>query len=329
MIMNWLDAINKSGWQVGIDVSALNVNFLCIKNESNMPSLQALAKVKNTNLRGISSILSYSEIQTGHIRATVRDTKLKYGLVTIPNVPKNELSPVIMWAVKDNLKISLEDYSYCYNLVQKSADDKTITFMAYAIEKQKILECKNKIRSFGLKNPSIIEPSIYSLSNSVLYNYNIKENEYIALIDMGESFTQFIVVGQNGLIYFRPISAMSINELYDQAYAELAIDEQQFEKDINSDSVKEIILQYISKICIETQYSIQRYQTIFPNQPITQILLTGEGAKFEIAQNQLESILHLTVGILNPFKKINTSNFNKDEIDKYKYFSATAAGLAL
>ncbi len=288
---------------VGIDVTAKDVKMVCLTQKAGQVHLADYAVAPLTDPESVKKALLHPAIHRGTTRYSIHDGTIKIRKITVPIVPKQELDEVIRWALKDATKTSVEGHTIRYYPVG-GAGDKQQSYLAMAVEQKKIQDHVIELQKIGVGQPQLIEPSAQALANCVGHNYELKLTDRCAAIHLDPYLAYYTVVSPEGLLFYRTFSRIDGNTRTD-------------------------LSQFFSKLTVEIQYSCENYLAQFPNQPITQAILSGEEAALPGLKAHIEETLQVPTQQLEVFKKIELSEQQRAGLGDSAISHCIAVGLAL
>ena len=325
---------------VGIDLGATNVKMICLKNGKTGLEMESHGFIKRKNGDQLKKIFQSPMIKKSRIRVNIEDASMKIRKADVPPAPKEELEEIIKWSMRDVLGSQTEDFIFRWTPLPKEPKQREESYLVYALKRESIQNYLKLLKELGLKNIDILEPNISALYLALQQNYPLLPKDRYVIIDMGSTFTHFSVSSFKGPLFSRPLGGMAGESLTKQISRNLGIDEEKAEElkihfpnpDADTETqikLKNTISHYHSKAALEIQLSIDAYLTQFPLQNVTKIFFTGGGAHLAGLMEHIEETLNILVEKFEPFQKVGTSNFRKEELNEKKYFYALAYGLAL
>ena len=324
---------------VGIDLGSDNVKLICLLSSKGTYELVSHALIRKNNMHTLLEFLAHPDLKNASLRIAIQDPNLKVQKLKVPVVPREEMEQAVTWTLKEAVEMPIDDYTVRYYDNLSQSDAKTVSVTAIAMEKKKIADWLHFMSEVGIANPSIAEPDIQSLANAVNYNYELKESDRYAVIDIGKAQTQCVVLSSNGIEFYRPFSGVCGNDLTMSLSHDLNTDHEESERMVlevsnnlkcsHHDEVQEVIGRFCAKFCVQAQYAIENYMGIAKDKPITNVLLSGGGANLKGLKEQIQETLHHPTDLIDPFIKLNCANFDKKEYEGFKTLYSVAAGLAL
>ena len=215
------------------------------------------------------------------VAASFDDPTIRIRKVELPKMPEADLLEAIKWDIRDRLDGDIDEFTVNHSLLDEKEDGDNIIWqlVAYAVKKETIYKVQRKLESVGLM-PFMIEPAAVTLSAALDRCYP-KEDDYIAGVEIGYTRSLFFVIGKRNFIYSRIITDISLEQL---------------EKEPEN---------FLQKVAIQVQKSVDTFQVIFKTQGVSQLLLCGGGALIPDIVDYLSTNLGIPVSKLNPFSTLN------------------------
>ncbi len=325
-------------WSIGLDLGADQVKFICLAHLKGTHELMAHGLFKRSNTDGIRAALRHPAIRNGDIRANVADPGIRIQKLDLPEVPESELDEIAKWAIKDQLENSLEEYLFRYDRTGEVPTKTGVPYLVIAVPQRAIENLEKELKGLGIRRAHVIEPNIYALANSVLHNYEPQKDDRYAVIDLGKVQALFGVVSPHGLVNSRDLKGIS-GEILTQLLSSdrgVSLEEAERYKISEPDLLRgpqagntEGLVQYLSRAAVEIQHSLDNYALLYPKDSITNILLTGGESCLKILSPYIQDTLKIPTRVLDPFRKVDISRFEKTNLDQTKALYGVAMGLAL
>ncbi|MBI5747026.1 MAG: type IV pilus assembly protein PilM, partial [Nitrospirae bacterium] len=217
-----------------------------------------------------------------------KNTLIRY--LTIPKMPKEEISEAIKWESKKITPIPVEDLVIDYLIVGETEerDIKRYEIVLVAVEREAVMDQISSLKKAGLK-AAAIDVNPLSVLNAIRLNYADDLADNIVFVDIGAGKTE-INISKKGILRFTrsvqigggDITAALSRELQlDYADAERMkkefgmIDGSSGTPDRPDNRVKDIIKNEADRLILEVQRSIDYYRAQFREGSIKKIILMG------------------------------------------------------
>lgn len=326
-------------WSVGLDIGTDSVKLICLAPHQEQKQLMAHATFARNDVGSIKEALRQSAIKDSDLRVSIQDPSMKIKKLDLPDVPVDEVEEVIRWGMKDAVggDQSIEKYVFRHLSLSAQMEQKLKPYLVFGLEADKIAERQSEVRKLGVGRIDILEPHIHALANSVQHSLKPENNQRVAVVDFGKSLPVFLVVSSEGLLFARNLNGVSGEALTMQICRTLQISFDEAEKikmgsgqnERNEKIPQETTRQFLSRVAIEIQNSLDSFMLQSQQFPVSQILVTGKGARFHYLREHLHDTLKIPTHFLNPFQNLDTSRFGAPEMEEIALNYGVALGLAL
>jgi type IV pilus assembly protein PilM len=256
--------------------------------------------------------------------------------VSLPQMTEDELSESIKFEAEQYIPFDIEDVNLDFQIIGQREEDDQMDVMIVAVKKDKINEYTSAVRESGL-SPVIVDVDAFALENLYEINYEIREDENIALVNIGAS-TININILRGGVSIFTRDSAMGGN-LHTEALQKgfvISFDDAERLKHgeavegVSHDEVASVLNSASEEIITEISKSFDYYKGATRQEEIHEIILSGGCALVKDFVPLLSERIGIGVKIIEPFKNINIpAKFDKGYLQKVGPVVAIATGLAL
>lgn len=268
----------------------------------------------------------------------IEDSSLKIRRVDLPKMPDGDLREAIRWQLRDVLEGPATDYVLRYSVIEEylSGETKKLALVAYAIKKEIIQERVQFLKGLSLI-PEAIEPTSVSLIAAFHEIHGWKTGEFYGLIDLGESKSVFLAMGEGKLYFSRPLAGISGRDLQSVLAKEFGLSEDDagrlkrhlFEGSPPAgplsglkERAEALTASFYTQICLETQRSLDAFFLMFRKEKIHHLFLCGGGATMPGLSAAMSRNLALETSVLDPRKKFG-------ETAPLSHLFDAALGLAL
>ncbi len=188
--------------------------------------------------------------------------------------------------------------------------------------------------------PMSVEIDASALANIFEVNYPDEKDKVVALMNVGSSKINVVVVSKGVVSFFRDV-ATGGNYITEEITRRLKVSFQQAESlkcgsqsaddSILPNQVEEVVAEIAGNMAGDVSRVFDYYQNISPEDEISKIYITGGATKSHTFVSALESEIGIPVEKLNPFKEIivPAQMFTQEELDDYSHTAAVCMGLAL
>lgn len=331
----------KNGLTVGIDLGVETIKVVVIHSDQQHLSLVSHA-VLNIDDPRVKYLLRQSNVTHGDVRIGFKDPKLKIREVSIPSVPDHEVSQVLQWSIKELIKSPLEDYLFQFYKLENastSLETREDPYIVFGTEKDFFKEHVGSMKRLKVPKPSVIEPHAQSLANCVQFNYTLGERDRVALLDVGNTSTFFMVSSTQGVHFYRTFSGACGQSLAMQLSLDLGISTKEAEQRIkgfgqvspgkSAPAMEAPFEHFFSKLALELQYSLENYISRYSKDPITKVFVTGSASGIPGILEHVKEVMKMDPEYLDAFKKIDLTGAEQELLKQDRIFYGVAVGLAL
>ena len=271
----------------------------------------------NERVQKISGFLKESEMAAdGQISVNIEHPTLYIRRMDIPKMPERDLRAAIKWNFREYVDGSIDDYIVSYMPIIGFGESEKMPISAFCISKDAV-ELRNALfKSLGLKT-TVITPNAAAILSSFFYNTPWQANKSYVILDLGDSVSNFVVAGNDCLLFSRPLSNLNGRKL-----VELVMQESGFEFDKADELLKNHLLKktdesnestvdmgqlisgFISQLIVEIQRSIDAFCLMYRKDKVDKMYLCGGGICIPDIVARLAKGLGVEVEVLNPFSNI-------------------------
>lgn len=201
---------------------------------------------------------------------------------------------------------------------------------------KKTIESYNNLISKSFMNCEVLDTSFTALFNNFEFSQKLDENKKYMILDIGCHSTNLLVVIKNQMVFARTLT--SGGNLFSQGIEkEMGITYQEAEELKISvsrgqeapEAVASLMLNKLNPVfCEEVVSCYELYHSLFPDQNLDAIYVTGGGSQTFGLTKALQEELDCSVSVFDPFHKIDMAGF-KNSKKEYQPFFSIAAGLAV
>jgi len=346
--------------QIGIDIGSQVLKWVSLRTTSKGPFLTGLGMKaipyheggdERTILREtLKHLLQEAPFSLKRASLAVYGEGFHLLRLSLPSMPRSELSEAIRWELKGQLSFPLETAQTDFYILDEYQEEgiKKLDLMAVVCPLDQIEGTLSIVKEAGLKPEHLTIPPL-ALSRAFLEQRGGGADEVVALIDLGAARTRISFIKKGLVQYYREVSPGGLDltraiaegigseappeALYEEAekikYAlGLALEEDEkgvIEASIPSSpqegkGLSESLLQSASyrvrplleKLGGELHRSIDYFQSSSGGGRVSQVLLTGGTAKMPSLTLFLRKELNLPVHLFNPLEKLP---YDGDRVD--------------
>lgn len=257
--------------------------------------------------------------------------------VTLPQMSEEELNESIKFEAEQYVPFDVEDVNLDFQILGQRRDENQMDVLLVAVKKDKINEYVSVVRDAGL-NPVIVDIDAFALENMYEVNYEVAENENVALVNIGAS-TININILRGGVTSFTRDSSIGSNLHTEALQREFTISYDDAERlklgeaveGVPQEEVGSVLMATSEDIIGEISRSFDYFRgTSSQAGDINEIILSGGSALVKDFSTLLSERIGVDVKIAEPFRNIRIPDtFDKGYLKRVGPIMAVASGLAL
>jgi len=284
---------------------------------------------------------------TGQVAINIENSTLLIRRMSVPKMPDRDMEIAIRWNFREFVEGSIDNYAVSYLPIKGFGDgDSKVLLSATCVSRESVENLKTVAKDAGLR-VAAIEPNASALL--AIFNHTIrwKKDAVYVMLDLGDSVSNFTVIGNGCLLFSRTLINLYGRKLRDNVEKELRLNEEESEKalkdylladgkdkpesqaqaDESALKMGDIISQFISQMVVEIQRSIDAFCIMYKRDKVDKIYLSGGGLCLPQIVERLADGLGVEVTIFNPFEKFLEAETARKMVSAPMY--SVAAGLAL
>lgn len=259
--------------------------------------------------------------------------------LTLPQMSEDELAESIKWEAEQYIPFDINEVNMDFQILSTftGTDGKQqMNVLLAAVKKDKLTDYTSLIIEAGL-TPAIVDIDSFAIENMYNVNYEMNDNETIALVNIGAGITNINIL-QNGMFAFTRDISIGGNRYTESIQKDLGLsfgDAEKIKKGeqiegVESLDVDSIIENVSTEITSEIIRSFGYFKTTMGSENINKVLLSGGSSKIRNLDSFLQERLELPVEFINPFRKIDIPpSFSAEYIKSIAPHAAVAVGLGL
>jgi type IV pilus assembly protein PilM len=280
--------------------------------------------ISNTDIKATDVSLSVS----GHSAVIIKR-------VSLPQITEDELEEQIIFEAEQYIPFDIEDVNLDFQILGPAEEENMMDVLIVAVKKDKINEYVSVVKEAGL-NPVIVDVDAFALENMYDLNYEIKEGENVALVNIGASMININIL-KSGISVFTRDSSLGGNLLTEALQKEFTISYTNAEKlkqeeaveGISPKDVKAVLNSAFEDIITEISRSFDYFRDTTNYENIDEIILNGGVALNKDFAPSLSDRIGINVNTVEPFKNIEIPDtFDKEYLEKVAPLVSVAVGLA-
>ena len=311
--------------QVPLEKGVIEDGIL-IRPEALSDKIKILFKNSGLNRKGIVTSLSGNS-------AIVKK-------VTLPSMEDAELRDLIRDEASKYLPFdNMDDVNFDFQVLGPNEfNPNQMEVILVAAKKEVVEGFTDAIESAGL-SPYIMDVDTFALETMYEANYDVDEDNVVAMINIGASTTNINVVKGSASLFTRDF-ALAGNSLTEAIQAKHGVPFEAAERmkiegpegdELTRKTFREDLIAYADPICAEIVRSIDYFRSISGGENIRQALLSGGSANLPGLAGALAEKLGIGTEVIDPFRKIdyNRKKYTPEDMRTIGPAAAVAVGLAL
>ncbi len=343
---------------VGVDVGSASIKVVVLERIGNAIHLKnyAIAKSKEEIIKPgtvgvisdeaselIEKTMKEAEVTKNYVQAAVPSFSSLITAIEIPRTAKKEIDEIIQNEAPKYIPVQLSDVVYGWQLIDEGNEDieedaipgvrrdGNIHILLVAIMREISTQYEKVFSAAGLKIDSL-EIDAFSLTRALVGD-NKKPH---LILDIGHKVCNIVAVANGNVLLNRTIDIAG-DRITKTIARSLGIDSQRAEKIKYSQGMKageaqggtEMIGQIMDTVVSEIRKTNMAIKKTYEGIEISEIVLTGGGAKLVGMPEYIQKELNLETKIGDPFKNINYPENIQHIIDEHGSELVIAVGLAL
>jgi type IV pilus assembly protein PilM len=281
--------------------------------------------ISNTGIKAKDVTLSVS----GHSAVIIKR-------VSLPQMTEEELDEQIRFEAEQYIPFDIQDVSLDFQILGPAEEENMMDVLIVAVKKDKISEYVTVVKDAGL-NPVIVDVDAFALENMYELNYEVKEGENVALVNIGAGMININIL-KGGVSVFTRDSSIGGNLLTEALQREFTISYANAEKlkqeetveGVSPDDVKAVMKLAFEDIIGEVSRSFDYFRDTTNYENIDEIILCGGVALTKDFAEALSERVGVKVTVAEPFKNIEVpETFDKEYLQKISPLVTVAVGLAM
>ncbi|MCX7991305.1 MAG: pilus assembly protein PilM [Proteobacteria bacterium] len=252
--------------------------------------------------------------------------------ISVPIVTEEEFANSIQWESEQYLPFSIQDVYLDFKILGATENIQgQMDVLLAAAKKELIDDYLLIIRDLGFE-PMVVDIDVFAIQNMFEVNYPSFTNKTNLICNIGASFTNINIVKGGDSLFTRTINVAG-NKVTEALQKNLGITFEEAEevkvgvkKDVDMNSVNEILDEEINVLTGEIQRTIDFFYNSNPNDIIENVFLFGGSSKLKGLPEKIKDKSGINAIIGNPFTNIPIDKSQQDI--SYHHFGV-AVGLGM
>jgi len=345
---------------VGLEIGTHSVKMVGLVHKRRGYRLRKLAWVKipptdtketaeTSIIEAIRTLINSRKIDKRWTISGIRGESAIVRRIKVPLMEPRELKKAIRWEAEQYIPYPINEVTLGFHVLEEASSEREEGKMSVVL-----VGVRNEVIETHLQllRKADISPQIIDINPLALFNIfrlsNSREIDRTALVDLGHSTSNLVLLDEKGPFLVRTIS-IGGSQLTHTIARELALDYMTAEKIKEqygllsrgepeeakgksiAKQVDEIIRESLDDLIKEITRSFEYYTSQTEGRTIKEMVLTGGTSYLKNIDKFLSEELGVPVGQFNPFKSIicKPEEFSPDYLNKDGSIFSTGLGLAL
>ena len=256
--------------------------------------------------------------------------------ISLPEMTEEELSESIKFEAEQYVPFDIEDVNLDFQIIGPKEEPGQMDVILVAVKKDVINEYISVVKEAGL-NPIIVDIGSFALENMYGINYEIESDRNIALLNIGASTVNMIIL-KGGISVFTRDSSLGSNLHTEALQREFNISYENAERlkkgesveNISPEDAKAVIASASEEILNEIIRSFDYYRSTTVHEDISEIILSGGCSLIGNFASMIAERSGIETKLADPFRNIKISKkIDTTYIEEIAPMMAVAVGLAL
>ncbi len=293
-------------------------------------------------VEAIRRLVQSQGIKTKECALSVSGHSVIIKKISLPQMTKAELENSIQWEAEQYIPFDINDVNVDVQILNPTSTEQgQMDVLLVAAKKDLIYDFTAVASEAGLKS-TIVDVDAFSVANAFEANYPIPPDQTIALVNVGASVTNIVVIANRVTAFTRDIT-IGGNQFTEEIQKQLGLSYEEAEDlklggdaGLDADSVipqevESVIQEVADSLSSEIRRSLEFYQATNQEGDIDKLYLCGGTSKLSTLRSILESRVSIPVELMDPFRniKINPKIFDVEFIRNVAPMAAVAVGLGL
>ena len=316
-------------------MSLLNVGLASVPPEAFVEGRVSKAELV---ARSVQQLVSHLKIKDKSVASSISGYEVMIKKIEMPTMSEDELTNRMQIELGQYIPYNIEEVDVDYQILDVAKDRPNfMDVLLVAAKKESVADHVGLIKMAGL-DPVIIDVDYFALGNAFEATYGLKDNETVALLDIGASKAIMSILSRGVPIFTRGIS-MGGYQITDRIRDRFKLSQEEAEQAKLSDGstelpkkeLEEIVVSAVLKWVRELRRAIDFYYSNFPDNRIDKVFLSGGSCRIAGLDRVFRNDLDIEVEIFNPLARMeyDTKAFDPDYISYIGPQMAVALGLAL
>ncbi len=285
----------------------------------------------------IRSLVDRLQIKRGHVATGMWGTSVIVKKISMPPIDSALIAEQVKWEAEQYIPLGLDEINLQYHIISSGSSRDGIDVLLVAARQDFVFRYVETMVAADLTT-NIVDVTGFALANCFEFNYGKRKSEIVALINIGATTTNFVIVEHGNVVFSRDISVGGMNYTLEinkdlgisleeaEALKISAVQNQEVPQEVHS-----IISSVSESISEEIQHGFDFYGATAAEGSLSRIYFTGGGAFVPGLLEQISQTLSIPYELMDPFEKIavDRNKFSLEHLERIRNYAPVAIGLAL
>jgi|SRR5579863_281322 len=291
-------------------------------------------------VEAIKELLTEQRVKIRDVAISISGHSVIVKKITLPVMTEDELEESIRWEAEQYIPFDINDVNIDFHMLGVSeggeAQDQ-MSVLLVAAKKDKLNEYTALVSEAGL-NPVVVDVDAFTLENMYGINYEIREGEVVALINIGASVMNINVLKGGTFAFTRdiPIGGNKYSEMIQRDFNVSFEQAEQIKRGETTSGFDPATLTNIfqslnAEVINEVLRSIEYFKSTSTHENLEKVYLSGGTSRIPNLEAQIGEKLGIAVELVNPFNhiEVNPKEFDPEYLKQISPMAAVAVGLAI
>ncbi len=256
--------------------------------------------------------------------------------ITIPKIEKKLIADQLKWEAEQYIPFDVNDISLAYHLIENNLAPETLDILLVAAQNEMVKHYSSVVENAKLE-VAILDVSGFALANIFELNYGRMPGQCLALLNIGASNTNFVVINNGDVIFSRDIPSGGSNYT-NEIQKEMGLSFAEAEslklsaatKNEAPEQIQNIIAASNEAMTEEIRNGIDFFGASTSGLTISRCYFSGGGALMPGLIPKISEMANIPLEPLNPFAKVKIGkNLTPGYLKQVSTFAPISVGLGL
>jgi type IV pilus assembly protein PilM len=337
---------------IGIDVGSSSIKLAHLREQKDGYHLLALgllpispdAIVDNSIMdseaivAAIRNLVESHKVKTKNVATSVSGHSVIIRKIQLPIMTEEEMEASIQWEAEQYIPFEISEVNLDFQILgPDSKDPSQMNVVLVAAKKDFVNDYVAVFQEAGF-TPTVMDVDCFAVENAYEANYDVGDEDIIALINMGASAMNVNVLKEGVSVFTRDIQVGGnmFNEELQKRLGLSGGDAEQVKlgadlDDVDLNVVSEVIEDAKANLIQEIQRSLDFYSATSSDERVQKVYITGGVSRTSTMQESLTERLGVPVELLDPFRMLTTSekDFDPEYLEAVAPMFSVAIGLGM